>query len=99
MRSRHLGRSWTRDVSRWYAYFLMSAQVTRLSSSIQTEALDNNFALSTRLRQLTKDKVASRDELLSVRAERQAVAYKIDAARRKHEYNALAAKVRTCLLA
>lgn len=50
----------------------------------QTEALDNNFALSTRLKYANKKKIALRGELLNLRREREEIALRTDEIRRSH---------------
>jgi len=52
---------------------------------IQSEALDNNWALSMRVKQANKEKIALREELLRVRREREKVALQTDQVRRVHE--------------
>jgi hypothetical protein len=52
---------------------------------MQSEALDNNWALSVRLRQANKEKAALRQELLRIRREREKVALRTDEVRRLHE--------------
>ena len=49
------------------------------------EALDNNYALSTRLRQAKKRKILKREAYLEVRRRREEVAVEMDAVREKHE--------------
>ncbi|KZF26215.1 hypothetical protein L228DRAFT_279450 [Xylona heveae TC161] len=50
-----------------------------------TEALDNNLGLTTRLKQANKEKIALREELLSIRRERERIALRMDSIRTKHE--------------
>ncbi|KAI9674865.1 MAG: hypothetical protein M1829_003605 [Trizodia sp. TS-e1964] len=50
-----------------------------------TEALDTNFVLHQRLRQSQKQKLALREELLQIRAEREKVAFQMDEVRARHE--------------
>lgn len=50
----------------------------------QTEALDNNFALSTRLKHANKERIALREELLDLRRERETIALRTDEIRRSH---------------
>ncbi|MCJ1245208.1 hypothetical protein MMC30_002409 [Trapelia coarctata] len=52
-----------------------------------TEALDNNYALTIRLRQANKEKVAKREELLEIKRLREEVAIEIDEVRAKHEHD------------
>ncbi|KAI9816010.1 MAG: hypothetical protein M1827_002002 [Pycnora praestabilis] len=49
-----------------------------------TDAVDNNYSLSTRVRQANKEKVVLREELLEVRREREKIALKMDEVRRVH---------------
>ena len=68
--------------SRWY---VRSATMNMISANKkQTEALDNNFALSTRLKRTNKERVALREELLNRRREREKIALRTDEIRRSH---------------
>ncbi|KAI9797084.1 MAG: hypothetical protein M1835_002072 [Candelina submexicana] len=58
-----------------------------------TETLDNNYALSMRLKQANKEKIALREEFLRIRDERQKVALKMDEIRRVHGQEAKTAQV------
>ena len=58
-----------------------------------TEALDNNYALTIRVRQNNKKKHELREQLLNVRREREKIALKMDAIRVKHEEGMTAAQV------
>jgi hypothetical protein len=52
---------------------------------IQTIALDNNFALEKRVREEQRKKLALREEILRIRAEREQIALRMDEIRIKHE--------------
>ncbi|KAI9702364.1 MAG: hypothetical protein M1836_000843 [Candelina mexicana] len=62
-----------------------------------TETLDNNYALSMRLKQANKEKIALREEFLNIRDERQKVALKMDEIRRVHSQEAKTAQDRNDL--
>ncbi|KAI9846126.1 MAG: hypothetical protein M1838_001408 [Thelocarpon superellum] len=57
-----------------------------------TEALDNNYALTMRVRRANREKIALRDELLRIRGERQSVALEMDEVQRNVEGKFLVAK-------
>ena len=58
-----------------------------------TEALDNNYALTIRVRQANKEKVAKREELLEIKRLREEVAIQMDEVRAKHERDTKVAQV------
>jgi len=58
-----------------------------------TEALDNNYALTIRLRQANKEKVAKREELLETKRLREEVAIEMDEVRAKHQRDTKVAQV------
>jgi len=58
-----------------------------------TEALDNNYALTIRLRQANKEKVVKREELLEIKRLREEVAIETDEVRAKHERDSKVAQV------
>ncbi|KAI9713735.1 MAG: hypothetical protein M1812_006573 [Candelaria pacifica] len=62
-----------------------------------TEALDNNYALSMRVKQANKEKIALREEFLRIRDERHKVALRMDEVRRVHGQEAKAAQERNDL--
>ena len=51
----------------------------------QSEAVDNNHALQSRLRQANKEINAAREELLDIRREREKIALQMDDIRIRHE--------------
>lgn len=61
---------------------------------LMTEALDNNYALTIRLRQANKEKVARREELLKIKRFRAEVAIETDEVRARHERDSKVAQVR-----
>ena len=62
----------------------------------QSEAVDNNHALKSRLRQVNKVMNAAREELLDIRREREKFALQMDDVRIRHEI--ASRKTEVCLV-
>ncbi|KAL7275835.1 hypothetical protein RUND412_001216 [Rhizina undulata] len=62
-----------------------------------TDALENNIALATRVRRVQKQKTQLRNELLSLKQEREKIAVKIDNVRKTHEFATASSNIQLLL--